>query len=253
MKKLVIALLALGVSTSLFAQEQPASVSAEPTITVEKDYDSIWKKKRTYLNLGYVNQELNFADMDDAKFKSNWGASISSGKTFYLHKKPLGGVVKFGLDWTWADVNVAGYDKFDAGESDFEYDDEYYEDEDDMPSWTKDTYQFEIGMQVGPSITINPVDKLKISAYFRVTPSYSAIYCNEELYSGFAAMLNPGVSVAWKLLSFGFEYRTGQAKYKNFVIEGMEDEEIEEYEVGSSADKLKMKTEGFRFYFGFRF
>ncbi len=250
MKKLVIALLALGVSTSLFAQEQPAPVSAEPTITIEKDYDSIWKKRRTYLNLGYVNQELNFADVPDAKFKSNWGFSISSGKTFYLHKKPIGGVVKFGLDWSWADVNIAGYDTFEGG--DYGYDDEYYEDEDDMPSWAKDTYQFEIGMQVGPSITINPTGKLKISAYFRVTPSYSAIYCNEEFYGGFAAMLNPGVSVSWKLLSFGCEYRTGKAKYKNFVIESEEGEYEEDIEYTSS-DKLKMKTEGFRFYFGFRF
>lgn len=235
MKKLLILLLALGVSSSLFAQAQ-------------SELDRIWKKRSGYFNIGYVSQELSFVDMPDAKFSSKWGVSLSSGKTFYLHKKPIGGVLKFGLDWTWFDLNVANYDC--ASRFDGEYDPDYdYEDESDMPAFLRDKmYQAEIGMQFGPSITVNPVDHLKITAYFRVTPSYSGIYYDEEFFGSYATVLNPGVSVAWKLLSVGFEYRTGKANYKNFMLE-----ESEEDISFVSGDKVKMETGGFRIYFGFRF
>lgn len=32
--------------------------------------------------------------------ENDFGVSISWGKTYYLHKKPLLGMLKFGLDWS---------------------------------------------------------------------------------------------------------------------------------------------------------
>ncbi|MBR5333807.1 MAG: hypothetical protein IKV33_03620 [Alistipes sp.] len=195
----------------------------------------IWKDRAGYFNVGFVQQtvieDYTFSLMnDDVLMKSDWGVSLTSGKTFYLHKKPLGGMVKFGLDWSWFDINVAS----SLAEAGY------------IPGpWFMHMYQAEIGMQLGPSVTINPVHHLKASAYFRVAPSYSAIYEVEVEcgYGNYATMYNAGATVAWKILSVGVEYRGGKCAYKSF--------DGDSYYVGTKEDKLK--TRGVRFYFGFRF
>ena len=135
---------------------------------------AIWKDRSKYFNLNYVNQKLS-PDIDGwdklggGELKSDFGAAIVWGKTYYLHKKPLAGMIKFGIDWSWMDLNYAQY-KLET----YDYDtDELY---------SEKAHQLEYGMQIGPSVTINPVHHLKVSAYFRVTPSYSMMYLNDEFY-----------------------------------------------------------------------
>ena len=122
---------------------------------------AIWKDRSKYFNLNYVNQKLS-PDIDGwdklggGELKSDFGAAIVWGKTYYLHKKPLAGMIKFGIDWSWMDLNYAQY-KLET----YDYDtDELY---------SEKAHQLEYGMQIGPSVTINPVHHLKVSAYFRVT------------------------------------------------------------------------------------
>ena len=67
---------------------------------------AIWKDRSKYFNLNYVNQKLS-PDIDGwdklggGELKSDFGAAIVWGKTYYLHKKPLAGMIKFGIDWSW--------------------------------------------------------------------------------------------------------------------------------------------------------
>ena len=131
----------------------------------------IWKNRSKYFNLGYVKQSLVFKDFGDEKLKNDFGVSISWGKTYYLHKKPLLGMLKFGLDWSWVDLN---YSKYTISESEEPGSGSVG----DIMDETIDigNHQLEYGMQVGPSITINPVHELKISLYFQLTPSYSMMY-----------------------------------------------------------------------------
>jgi|GEM_PF-1477179 len=113
---------------------------------------------------------------------------------------PLAGMIKFGIDWSWMDLNYAQY-KLET----YDYDtDELY---------SEKAHQLEYGMQIGPSVTINPVHHLKVSAYFRVTPSYSMMYLNDEFYHHYATFCNTGFAVAWKVLSVGCEWRWGKASY----------------------------------------
>lgn len=237
-------ILLLAISTvmgvgSLFAQN-------EDLLSLEKmENRMIWKDRAKYFNIGFVKQDVS-AIADDFEIdlmKSDWGVSLSSGKTFYLHKQPIGGMVKFGLDWTWFDLNVAGHSYYDyfAGDGYEDSFDGYYSEED-----AEKVYQAEIGMQVGPSITINPVHHLKISAYFRVTPSYSAFYMPdyEEGYGGYMTVCNVGGAIAWKLLSLGVEYRSGKAIYKEFGGDS---------NLLDAGDDTKIMSKGLRFYFGFRF
>ena len=217
---------------------------------------AIWKDRSKYFNLNYVNQKLS-PDIDGwdklggGELKSDFGAAIVWGKTYYLHKKPLAGMIKFGIDWSWMDLNYAQY-KLET----YDYDtDELY---------SEKAHQLEYGMQIGPSVTINPVHHLKVSAYFRVTPSYSMMYLNDEFYHHYATFCNTGFAVAWKVLSVGCEWRWGKASYDGL---GLNLDDLEgDYSDGDfsgdipSADDvltdwqdLKLKTKSFLVYFSFRF
>lgn len=171
--------------------------------------------------------------------------SLSWGKTYYLHKKPLFGMMKFGLDWSWLDINYAksSIDDFDM---------ETYE------TITDDIHQAEFGMQFGPSVTVNPVHHLKVGAYFRVTPSYSLLYLDETVHHHYVTFCNAGLTVAWKVVSLGAEWRWGTAKYdgmtfdeSEFDEDDMSDPSVDD--VLKNVPDRKFKTSSFRIYFGFRF
>ena len=69
---------------------------------------------------------------------------FSVGRTFYLHKKPMGKVLKFGIDATWFDLAYTNYDV------------------QHITYWETNNFQIhevEAGMQIGPSLTLNPPKK----------------------------------------------------------------------------------------------
>ena len=228
MKRILLLTLAIVMGAGFaFAQEEEVKVK-------EYSNNRIWRNRAGYLNVGFVTQwvieDLSFSSINDVAMKSDLGVSLTSGKTYYLHKKPIANMVKIGLDWSWLDLNVVRY-RTHYGL--IPNDDGYEE------------YQAEAGMQFGTSVTVNPTHHLKVSAYFRVTPSYSARYDTgrEHGHGNYITMYNVGGAVAWKLLSLGVEYRGGKCAYKSF--------DGGYYEFGSKDDKLK--TRGVRFYIGFRF
>ena len=197
----------------------------------KSELNRIWRKRSDYLNLAFVVQNVETNIDELSELNSEWGAAISWGKTFYLHRKPIGRVLKFGLDWTWLDLNGACFeqDMYSI------FDGDYHE----------TLYQLDAGMQFGPSITVNPVNHLKISTYFRVTPTFATVYAveNELFLKNYATYLNAGLSVAWRLLSLGVEYRTGKTSYDDLG-------ELSELMPGVAID---LNTTSWRMYFGFRF
>ena len=78
--------------------------------TLEKDNlnQKIWQDRAKYFNIGYVNQTMTDKTFG-GELKSDFGVSLSNGKTYYRHKKPLLGMIKFGLDFTWLDIKYAKY------------------------------------------------------------------------------------------------------------------------------------------------
>lgn len=229
--------------------------------TLEKDNlnQKIWKDRAKYFNIGYVNQTVRvnhtvYNIPVDAESKSDFGVSLSSGKTYYLHKKPIVGMIKFGLDWTWLDINYAKSTletiNPDTGET-------YI--------ISSSMHQAEIGMQFGPSVTVNPIHHLKVSGYFRFAPSYSLLYMNETFYHNYVSMWNAGFAVAWKVISMGVEWRWGTAKYNgltfgesDFVEGSYGDGDVTVDDVMDVMDKLsagksKFKTNSMRVYLSFRF
>lgn len=229
--------------------------------------DKVWNTRKKYINIGYVNQSLTREENGGGTWRSEKGFSLSQGRTYYLHKKPVLGMVKFGIDWTIYDLNLAIYkDKFGvfgANANDLGYGDYYYEDgyrplSSGEVTDPLDMSQIEIGTQIGPSITVNPVSFLKASLYFRVAPSYSMLTVNEEIYHSYGTFFTFGGSVAFKAISVGIEGRWGNTKYNNIDLGNLEDED--NWEDGTDIsdmlrgknDKIKWKTGSMRFYVSFR-
>ena len=263
MKKIYILASLLLAVAGVRAQEQDAKATVErldslqqvvnqlttnvETLEEENRNQKIWKGRAKYFNIGYVKQTLT-NEAFDGEVKSDFGVLLSSGKTYYLHKKPLVGMIKFGLDWTWLDINYA---KSGVGAYDAETNERY----------SSDLHQAEVGMQFGPSVTINPIHHLKVSGYFRFAPSYSGLYVDETFYHNYVSMWNAGCAVAWKVISVGVEWRWGTATYNGLTFDevfnedsyGDDDVTMDDVMDKISAGKSKFKTSAVRFYVGFRF
>ncbi len=108
-------------------------------------------------------------------------------------------------------------------------------------------------MHIGPSVTITPVKRLNIKAYFRYAPSCAFIYdtkADEEKPSfSYASMFVGGLSVSYGFIGAGFEARFGSAKlreYKpisSYSYTGKEEE----------AEKVSTDLSGMRVYLSFNF
>lgn len=181
--------------------------------------EKIWKRSK-YFYIAYGMTSLDRGN-GQPKLNSDFAFSIGRGKTYYLHKKPLLGMIKFGLDWTFFDIAVAQYEEEDGL---------YTRDDSDI-------YKGEISMQFGPSITVNPIDFLKVNLYFRYDPTYSMMFNTNgnEFKGNYGSYFNTGLAASYKVISLGYEYRWGSTSYK------IDDE------------NQTWKTSGNYFYISFRF
>lgn len=198
--------------------------------------------KVRYLNIGYVWQKLTPSD-EGLRAESDYGVSLSWGRTYYLHPKPLLGMIRIGLDWSWLDANYANYSLRwkDGTGSQYPEPSRYFNPE---------AHQADIGMSIGPSVTVNPVGGLKAAVYARFTPSCSLVILEEETHADFAGFFNVGASVAWNAFSVGLEGRWGKAKYGGASLAGEDDSERGPELPGTPR---RLKTSSLRLYFGFRF
>lgn len=176
-----------------------------------KKQEKIWGRSK-YFNLGY-NMENLTNDDSTSELTRTFGTSITIGRTFYLHKSPIAGMIKFGLDWSYIDINAAGYNyKYSYWESDSEGSNNTLETDE------YSIYKMEVGMQFGPSVTVNPIDYLKISAYFRYSPCYSVVLDDALQFNGsYGSYMNAGLAVSYKVISVGYEMRWGTSNisYEN--------------------------------------
>lgn len=217
-------------------------------------YEKVWGKRKKYTNIGYCIMNLDGMPVPESKF----GFSYSMGRTYYLHKKPLAGMIKFGLDFSYLDVTVASFDNSNGKGLSFGDDEEALEID------LKRNY-FDYTMQIGPSVTVNPIDQLKVSAYGRFAPSASFITMNDYAYVQFVPHFTCGLSVSYKVIGLGIEGRWGKANYKGFSLD--EDSmEFGEDNINDEGDieftnpndmfktsKRKFSNKSFKIYISFRF
>lgn len=198
----------------------------------EKKDNSIWGRKK-FLTIGYVKQSL--APTYGDKLKSNIGFSMASGRTIYLHKKPLWGRLKFGLD-LGIDINYAKYEDYEDQENDYN---DYQEDE----ALISGMHQCDIGALIGANATVNPVGDMRVSAYFRFIPSYSMLVLDGGINGSYVSFFTYGGEISWKVIGIGVEGRFGNGKYSSIMAESEDMESIKE----------KYTTSSLRAYITFRF
>ena len=220
-----------------------------PTAQTEK-CSKVWGRSK-YFNIYYGKQDLEIKGEEPVKFDADIHAGFGVGKTFYLHKKPLANLIKFGLDWTYFQIDYSKYTYTEIYESSYPYPGGSYQ-----PVYEEektDMHKGEVGMQFGPSITINPVNYLKVNAYFRYAPSASIFYDGDDVSVAYGSHFVSGFAVSYKVISLGMEGRWGESKFDSFIADS---DDYPSYGPGyeeESSVKSKFKNSGLRFYLSFRF
>ncbi len=227
----------VAVAVLLFCAVQANAQVANTSVANNKDH--VWKRHKTSMTFGYENQTMV---MDGEEAKSNFGFALSIGHTFYLHKKPIAGIMKFGLDWSIVDYNVASFKEMDLSQA---------VSGEGMPDLG--LMKMEIGTGIGPILTINPVDYLQIGAYFHATPSYSLLVNGSDIYGSYATYFNGGLKLAYKVITLGVEYRwAGDANY-NRMISGEDIMGEGETDTPAGPESYLISAASTRFFLAFRF
>ena len=247
-KNIFIACMALLMSVQANAQEDNTSAKyseLENRVTaLEEDarQQKVWSRKK-YFNIGYVSQSLK-DDESGEKLKNSFGISLVRGKTYYLHSKPLWGMVKIGLDWTQVDLNYVKYKNIDFDTQNGES--------------TITTHQFEYSMHIGPSITVNPVDYLLVNVYGRYAPTFSGLYSKNgdkhEFGPSYVSYFIFGGAVSYKTISLGVETRFGSGKFKMWTADkGNINQNTTSVSDALTTSSQKMKMHSTRVYLSLRF
>lgn len=246
-------------------QKVISQLSNKVGATEEADLDQqIWKDRAKFFSIGIGKQTLTDMDVDGVKWDSELAISMLWGRTYYFPKKAWFGMLKLGIDFAWMDMSYAKYKDFSetemqptGGTSDWGsgYPGYYEEDDDDLDLGV---WQAEYAMRLGPSITINPVHHLKAGLYAHFVPTASAISMNDEVNVTFVPNFAFGGSIAWKMISVGFEGRWGKAKYNSFSVDDEGTDSWYDEGEGSlddvvTSEKSRLKTKQFRFFLTFRF
>lgn len=232
MKKILLLLAFAGIGLSVSAQES----ADEPK-----------KVRSKFFNINYVYEKIkptdssfDFSDIGDEVggiandkiegLKNNWGISLTRGRSYMLHKKPIARLISIGIDASFFDVTYSNY-TFDpakfggssvAGDESIEgveipeiVEDASTEGE-DTSTGSFDLHKMEYSFQVGPSITITPGQDFTIAAYARFAPTFAAYYAEKSFGGNYASMFITGASITYRKVGFGIEARMGSCKYKNF-------------------------------------
>lgn len=213
-------------------QRQSAVVSSDSVRNqdgVSKKKKGPWDRKKI-MNVAFPVQTLS-PDFGNS-MEGSLGVALVSGRNFYLHRKPIAGMLKFSLDFG-SDINYVKYRPLDGD----------YNLSPDSGIGISGRHQADIGLFVGPSVTVNPVSDLKIGVYFRVVPSYSLIMTESDVLHGFVPYFTYGGEISWRWIGVGVEGRSGAGIYSSLMgLFG-----------GASGMTSGYGTEALRIYLAFRF
>lgn len=213
-------------------------------------------------------------------FDAEWGAALTLGCSYGLHKKPIANTVKFNLDYTYIDLNVTHFkacgDKdaklYDSSARNKVTDDKGSTKEYFYIPWGLEKWKGDYGMSLGPSITIAPFNYVKgvpglhfvkLNAYYHIgyhvsilglindddrdanpdPDNYNDSQMNDNLKLNFGHGLTQafGFSISWKAIGIGYEIRNTNLKYQS-LTPGI-----------FGHEKYKFKTDSSRIYLSIRY
>lgn len=221
----------IGILQSQLTGLQNKIVSDSIQRAQEERNADIWKKSAPVI-LGYNWQSLtDNSNILTPKYKSSVAINLSTRRTFYLHKKALGSMAKFGLDLTWMDMSMAMYAKGkgiigsikdaiggvtgNTASGTFDNFDDYFntakdnaisnyndDDEFDFSSIDVGKMQLSVGiLGIGPSIRLAPfyplnkpaLDKIRLTLYFHYQPTFTLV-----AFTGDETFVNGGYVGMWR-------------------------------------------------------
>lgn len=223
-----------------------AATPQENVIEVDNAAEKFWSKKNS-LRLGYDFHD--FQNESGAYMPIKFSVGLVNNHNVWLHKKPIGGVLKFGFDHGF---NV-GYSMFDTKLPNDNYNgplgyigsgsidgDEYAS---DMPNIGM--HYVSLGYGLGLSATIKPVAQLRLNGYCHFVPSAALIISNSEINVGFMPYMKYGAELSYNWIGVGVEWGTGVSKMSDVVGQLLSEDS------GSSAKK-KYYSNYTRIYLTFR-
>lgn len=263
------------VSVEQAVPEPEPSATEEPKPALNSDQlEKRWNRKKCW-NIGYSVPTLERRDGTFMDWEADYAVSVKNVRSLYFHKKPLGGMVKIGLDYSLLDITysklqlkhiegvAAGEDtSLPSDPSAPSVSDGFDEIVSEDPSGSVlGLLGFNLGMHkldqnfsVGPRITVNPIDHLMVGVYFHGGFTASGILENDNFSYGFGHTLASGLCVSYKVIGVGFEYLWGKVKYNQIDFEEMEiDGNNFSYSEMFSSESFSLKHKGPRFYVSFRF
>lgn len=181
-----------------------------------------------------------------------FSAGLANVNQVWLHKKPIGGVLKFGLDHG-SNIN---YSLFDMKEdfSDYKGPTGYlgpnsgiYDDDDDSDGLPDiGMHYVAVGYGIGLSVTVNPVAKLRVNGYCHFVPSVAMVISNSEISAGFMPYVKYGAEVSYSKVGVGIEWGSGMSKMSDVLSQLVSDSD-------SSPEKKKYYSNYMRIYLSLRF
>ena len=190
--------------------------------------------KRNYVNLAYVHQK-NIFDRGASpaeSFTSWFGVAAELGFTYFINEKnPASDMLYFGLDLSYLDMQFNSFKMKDTAEGEKNRD--------------RFTNFGNLGIQLGPSLTIMPKERLAANLFVHYAPSIAAyaLPSYDYIYYGYAGYITLGAKITLRYVSLGVETRYTETKMS--------------YSGGNaeikSTNPLKMKIPNTRVILGFRF
>lgn len=270
MKKLLLAVVIVSCAMGAHALEgsdMPTAVGqiiAMEDLNKSRDNDdnglsSIWGKT-TFLNISYNKTKFKSTEFPstagafEKEYENEWGVGLQWGRTFNLHRNPLGSVLFFGLDFTWLDMNVNKYKKVTLPDGVYTRGEQVW----NLP-WHHEKLSLNYGMSLGPSLTLYPFtspdnsgsSKVRLQVYCHVGYGIEGVMLrdvmtekresqNEYAY-GHGLYMSYGASLSWNFIGVGYEFRHDNSlKFKAVETE---------FDTG----KMKAKEKTSRVYLQFRF
>lgn len=188
----------------------------------EEQFKRIWKRRKHW-SFSYIpSASMTISRNKDAKVESEIGVNIQRGRTWYIPKKALAGMIRFGIDLDPMDITFVKYKKVEGAWTEVD-DNNYYDPTFPAPMYESTTSKsgshINYALGFGPSVTVNPIDYLMVNTYFHWLPGASALLYDGSVCWGFANQFSYGLHVSWKVISLGFEARWGSAKLSTLDID----------------------------------
>ena len=223
--RLLLVAIAAGFAATASAQEASNQKWSSP------------KPPKRYINIAYDWQKIDSKDAVGDNQKSEWGAGMEFGTTYFLHPKPIVGMIRIGLDFTYLDLQYNNYREEVAGKV------------------LSRSHFTSIGMQLGPSVTVSPIPRLHAKAYLRYSPTFSGYFSKTyatggfledtfTFFGGYGSYITTGLSASYSVATIGVEWRWGGGNLHKLDVDG---------EADITTEKVKVKFPSTRLFVGFRF